>query len=123
MIILESQVYGPVNHIKEKEGEWEQGSGIQIDPFGSRGNHRFWRRGLLAVLSLGFAKNHAGIDGLPVAIKVRQLKVPWERAHDAEVIGPKVGFRSAHLFAACLCDLETKETNELKTLKYFLNLL
>lgn len=78
MVSMQSQVYGPVNHIKEEEGEGEQGSGIQVDSFGSGGDNGFRRWRFPVVLGLGFAETSASINGLPVAVKVRQLKVPRE---------------------------------------------
>lgn len=65
-----SQIYGPVNHVKEEEGEGEEGSGVQVNFFGSRRDDWFWRRNLLVVLGLRFARTSTGINRLPVAVKV-----------------------------------------------------
>lgn len=100
LVSTQSQVYGPINHIKEEEGEREEGPGIQVNPLRGGGDDGFGRRRPLVVLGLGLASG--GFNRLPVAVKVRQLKVPRERAHDAEVVGPQVRLRGAHLLAAGL---------------------
>lgn len=69
-----SQVYGPIDHVEEEEGEREESPGVQVDSFSSRGDDGFGRRRPLVVLGLGLA--NGGFDRLAVAVKVRQLKVP-----------------------------------------------
>lgn len=100
LISAQSQVYGPINHIEEEEGEREESPGVQVDSFSCRGDDRFGRRRPLVVLGLGLASD--GFNRLPVAVKVRQLKVPRQRAHDAEVVGPQVRLGGAHLLTAGL---------------------
>lgn len=107
-----SQVTRPVDDVKKEEWEGEQGSGVEVDPLGGGGDDRFRRRGLLAVLGLWFSMPRAGVDGLAVAVEVRQLKVPGEGAHDAEVVGAQVWLGRADLLTAGLCHLRntTKHT-------------
>lgn len=98
---MKSQVNGPIHHVEEEEGEGEERPGVQVDPLGGGGDDGF-RGGGPLVLGLGFAAAAAPavVDGLPVAVKVRQLEVARQRAHDAEVVGPQVRLGGAHLLTA-----------------------
>lgn len=110
LVSAQSQVYGPINDVEEEEGEREESPGVQVDSFSCRGDDGFWRRRPLVVLGLGLAGG--GFDRLPVAVKVRQLKVPRERAHDAEVVGPQVRFGGAHLLTAGLRHLVARDNQK-----------
>lgn len=110
LISEQSQVYGPINHVEEKEGEREESSGVKVDSFSRRGDDGFGRWRPLVVLGLGLASG--GLDWLPVAVKVRQLKVPRQRAHDAEVVGPQVRLGGAHLLTAGLRHLVAERKPE-----------
>lgn len=101
-----SQIYRPIYNIEEEEGEREERAGIEVDAFGCGWNDGFRGQRLLVVLRLRLAKSPPHLDGLAVAVKVRQLKIPGQRAHDAEVVGAQVRLGCAHLFAPRLCHLE-----------------
>lgn len=119
LISTQSQVYGPINHIEEEEGEREEGPGVQVDSLSGRGDDGFGRRRPLVVLGLGLPSD--GFNRLPVAVKVRQLKVPWERAHNAEVVGPQVRLGGAHLLTAGLRHLVARAGIKETRIPIFLN--
>lgn len=110
LVSAQSQVYGPINHVEEEEGEREESPGVQVDSFSRRGDDGFGRRRPLVVLGLGLSSG--GFDRLPVAVKVRELKVPRERAHDAEVVGPQVRLGGAHLLTAGLRHLVASQNQK-----------
>lgn len=100
-----SQVDGPVDHVEEEEGEGEEGPGVEVDALGRGGDDGLGRRRLLAgfVLRLEVALH---LHRLAVAVKVGELKVPRQRAHNAEVVGAKVRLGGADLLAASFHHLE-----------------
>ena len=56
---------------------------------------------------------HAGqVDGLPVAVKVRELEVAGQRAHNAEVVGAEVRLGGADFLTPRLRHLEEEEEEE-----------
>lgn len=93
------QVDGPVDHIKEEKGEWKESAGIEIDTLGRRGDDGLRRRWLFAGFALRLEVT-LDLHRLAVAVKVGELKVPRQRAHDAEVVGTKVRLGGADLLAA-----------------------
>lgn len=106
---LWSQVDGPVDHVEEEEGEGEEGPGVEVDALGRGGDDGLGRRWLLAgfVLRLEVALY---LHRLAVAVKVGELKVPRQGAHNAEVVGAKVRLGGADLLTASFHHLEENMT-------------